>query len=122
MATMDPGRRSFSAFPSGAGWNGVTGRKDIWYLRVAVAMGPGALPKCLWWPKAIPSSIWVALNHKAWWLAFIVKLSPAGTPSIVFASSGAIYALHRVQTRSGNFILAAGVNNEYDLASLAILA
>jgi DNA-binding winged helix-turn-helix (wHTH) protein len=83
---------------------------------------PWALSQMLVVSENRTSSIWVAVNHGTWWPAYIVKLSPAGAPEIVFTSSGCIYALHRVQTKTGNYILAAGVNNEYNLASLAILA
>ena len=41
---------------------------------------------------------------------------------MAFTSSGEIFALHGIQMKSGNHIRAAGVNNEYQLASAAMLA
>jgi len=73
-------------------------------------------------PENRSSTIWVAVVHDVWWPSFIDRLSPAGVRSRVFTSSGDIMALRRVQTKSGPYILAAGINNEYSKASLAILS
>jgi hypothetical protein len=72
-------------------------------------------------PENHASSIWVAVNHEFWWPAFVVKLSPSGASSLMFVSSGMIRALLRVQNKSGSYILAGGVNNEYRAASLAVI-
>jgi DNA-binding winged helix-turn-helix (wHTH) protein len=66
------------------------------------------------------SSIWVAVVHDVWWPSFIVRLSSTGVASRMFTSSGDIMKLGRVQTKSGSYILAAGVNNEYRRASIAM--
>jgi hypothetical protein len=84
--------------------------------------GPWRFADVLVVPGNRSSSIWVAVEHDVWWSSFIDRLSPAGAPSRVFTSSGDIRALRRVQTKSGPFILAAGINNEYRQASLAILS
>lgn len=67
-------------------------------------------------------SVWVAVGHQIWWPAFIVKVSPDGTPETVFSSSGIIDSLLSVRTKSGTYVLAGGINNEYRMASVAILA
>jgi DNA-binding winged helix-turn-helix (wHTH) protein len=84
--------------------------------------GPWSLSDILVVPEKRSSTIWVAVVHDVWWPSFIDRLSPAGVRSRVFTSSGDIMALGRVQTRAGTYMLAAGVNNEYRQASLAILA
>jgi hypothetical protein len=73
-------------------------------------------------PESRYSTIWVAVVHDVWWPSFIDRLSPAGVRSRVFTSSGDIMALQRLQTKTGSYMLAAGVNNEYRRASLAVLS
>jgi hypothetical protein len=73
-------------------------------------------------PEGRSSSVWVAVVHDVWWPSFIERLSAAGVPSRVFTSSGDIMVLRHVQTKAGPYLLAAGVNNEYCQASLAILS
>jgi DNA-binding winged helix-turn-helix (wHTH) protein len=67
-------------------------------------------------------SVYLAVHHTPSWPSFVVRLSPAGTAKLVFVSSGNVRALRRFQMGSGSYILAAGINNEYRQASLAVLA
>jgi DNA-binding winged helix-turn-helix (wHTH) protein len=67
-------------------------------------------------------SVWVAVGHTIWWPAFVVKISPNGRHETAFTSSGAIYTLLNVRTKSGSYVLAGGINNEYRMASVAVLA
>jgi DNA-binding winged helix-turn-helix (wHTH) protein len=67
-------------------------------------------------------AIWAAVVHDIWWPSFIVRLSAAGTAERMFTNSGDIYKLQRIQNQNGSYIAAAGVNNEYRQASLAILS
>jgi hypothetical protein len=107
------------------------GGKLLWRYRPKIQMkfnapqdlnGPWRLSSVLVVPGNRASSIWIAVRHAIWWPSFLVKLSPSGTSSLRFVSSGAIYGLAAVKNRSGRYILAAGVNNEYRAASLAIIA
>jgi len=84
--------------------------------------GPWWLSQVLVVPGSRSSSIWVAVNHGFWWPAFIVKLSPSGAPTVMFVSSGMITSLLRVQNRSGSYVVAGGINNEYRAAALAVIA
>jgi hypothetical protein len=84
--------------------------------------GPWRFSQMLVVPEGRSSSVWVAVVHDVWWPSFIMRLSGAGRPSRVFTSSGDIMALRLVQTKAGPYMLAAGVNNEYSQASLAILS
>ena len=83
--------------------------------------GPWRFTDMLVVPGNPSAPIWVAVTHNLWWPAFIMRLSSKGVPSRVFTSSGHIYSLRRVQTKAGSYMLAAGINNEYRQASLAIL-
>lgn len=72
-------------------------------------------------PENGRQSVYLAVSHNTWWPSFVVKVAPSGTQQIAFVSAGNVRAMHRIQTRSGTYILAAGINNEYGQASLAIL-
>jgi hypothetical protein len=67
------------------------------------------------------SAVYVAVSDAIWWQSFVLRISPSGAQSIVFASSGNIRDLRRFEVASGSYILAAGINNEYGQASLAVL-
>jgi DNA-binding winged helix-turn-helix (wHTH) protein len=84
--------------------------------------GPWLVTHMVVVPEHRSSSIWVAVAHDVWWPSFIERLSAAGVPSRVFTSSGDIMALRPVQTKAGPYMLAAGINNEYSQASLAVLS
>jgi DNA-binding winged helix-turn-helix (wHTH) protein len=84
--------------------------------------GPWLVTHMVVVPEHRSSSIWVAVAHDVWWPSFIERLSAAGVPRRVFTSSGDIMALRPVQTKAGPYMLAAGINNEYSQASLAILS
>ncbi len=84
--------------------------------------GPWRFAYLLVAPEGRSSSVWVAVNHGIWWPAYVIKFSASGTSTMAFTSSGEIFALHEIQMKSGSYILAVGVNNEYQLASAALLA
>lgn len=66
-------------------------------------------------------SVWVSVAHQVWWPAFLVKISPNGAQQIMFTSSGSINTLRSLRTTSSIYILAGGINNEYGMASVAVL-
>jgi hypothetical protein len=69
-----------------------------------------------------PKQIWAAVSHHTWWPAFVVRVNPrTGHATRLFVNSGSIYALSHVRTATGPFLLAAGVNNDYRSAILAVL-
>ncbi len=66
--------------------------------------------------------IWVAVAHAVWGHTFIVSLDPkTGKDSLRYVNSGSIVSLNELATTHGNFLLAAGFNNEYDSGSLAVI-
>lgn len=83
--------------------------------------GPWRLTDMLVTPGPEDRSIWVAFVHQTWWPSFVVKLDARGGSTLQFINSGWINILDRVQNRTGKFILAAGLNNEYKSAVLAVL-
>jgi len=84
--------------------------------------GPWRLLDVLLVPGKRSATIWTAVVHDVWWPSAVVRLSAAGAAERVFTSSGDIRKLRRIQNKDGSYILAAGVNNEYRRASLAILS
>lgn len=64
----------------------------------------------------------LAVNHSPWWPAAVVRLLGNGTEQVRFVNAGWIYRLARLETPEGKFLLAAGTNNEYRHAALAVLA
>jgi hypothetical protein len=66
--------------------------------------------------------IWIVVAHSVWGHSFIVSLDPAtGKDSLRYVNSGSIFTLNELATTHGNFLLAAGFNNEYDSGSLAVI-
>jgi hypothetical protein len=67
-------------------------------------------------------AIWVVAVHSVWGNSFVIQLDPAtGGETVRFVNTGVIYRLNELKTSRGNFLLAAGFNNEYDSGSLAIV-
>lgn len=94
----------------------IQGRFGTWDVN-----GPWIFRQMLIAPDKDSRSIYLALNHPIWWPSFIVQISRSGASRLAFANSGNTRALGTFHTASGNYILAAGTNNEYKHASLAIL-
>jgi DNA-binding winged helix-turn-helix (wHTH) protein len=89
---------------------GTPGMKGPWkFYDVLVTPGRGA------------ASIWVAIDHAVWWPSVIVRLSARGVDKLIFANPGNIRALRRIETESGPYIVAAGINNGYRKAFAAML-
>lgn len=65
--------------------------------------------------------IWVAFVHNTWWPTLLVKVDAQGRELARFVNSGYIYALAELKNAAGHFVLAGGVNNEYDSGMLAVL-
>jgi hypothetical protein len=65
--------------------------------------------------------IWFSINHEDWRPCALLRFGLEGTPSIQFVNCGNVFALHYVKTAAADYVLAGGVNNEYNKASLAIL-
>jgi hypothetical protein len=82
-----------------------------WYFWDLVTAPPGA-----------PGAVWVAVVHNHWWPSVVARIDAAGRGDVIFHNSGHIYALNYLQTLKGDFVLAGGFNNDYEMASLAVLS
>lgn len=83
--------------------------------------GPWAIRQMIVVDESSAKAIWIAVFHTVWWPSFVVKISPDGRHEMMFTSSGSIYSLFSVRTKAGSYILAGGINNEYRMASVAVL-
>lgn len=66
--------------------------------------------------------IWAAVGHVVWWPSYVVRISNTGVGRRVFTSSGIVTSLRRIQTKTGAYVLAAGVNNGRGQATLTVLS
>jgi hypothetical protein len=67
------------------------------------------------------SKIWVAYGHNTWWPSFVVRIDAGGHGSVRFVQPGLIYGLGYWTHDGRGYVLAAGVNNAYASASVAVL-
>lgn len=65
--------------------------------------------------------VWVAYVQNTWWPTVLVKLDSQGQEVDRFVNAGYVYSLTYVRNSQGSFILAGGVNNEYDAGMLAVI-
>lgn len=67
------------------------------------------------------TALWSTAGHHLWGDSFVSQIDPSnGHATLRFVNTGILYHLNELQTSSGNFLLAAGFNNEWDGGSLAI--
>lgn len=66
-------------------------------------------------------ALYVAVNHHMWWPSMIVRISTLGKTERIYTQSGGAYALLWWTASDRPYLLAAGINNEYEAATLAIL-
>jgi hypothetical protein len=66
-------------------------------------------------------TIWISFVHSVWWPSLLVRLDPTGAATIALVNSGAIYALSVLPAAQGTRVLAAGVNNGWKAAMLAVV-
>jgi hypothetical protein len=72
-------------------------------------------------PGARGKSIWAAFVHQTWSPSILVRLDPHGQPALKFVNAGWITKLAYLTHASDSYILAGGINNEYDAGFLAVL-
>ncbi len=65
--------------------------------------------------------VWVVYVHQPWWPGILLKLDDEGREGGRFVNVGYIYSLAHVRHAGGSYILAGGVNNEYDAGMVAVL-
>jgi hypothetical protein len=65
--------------------------------------------------------VWVAVVHNVWWPSAVVRIDASGEAEIRFVQAGHVYTLAAWESASGRHLVAAGINNEYASASLALI-
>ena len=83
--------------------------------------GPWLVSDMVFAPIGSAPTLYVSIHHWTWRPGLVVALRKDGAPQVSFVQSGHVYALHFVPDRSGGLVLAAGINNEYSAAALAVL-
>jgi len=72
-------------------------------------------------PNGESREVWAVYRHDVWWPSFLVRVDARGAPEVRFVNAGHLHFLKAVQNISGNYLLAAGVNSEYQAGVLAVL-
>ncbi len=72
-------------------------------------------------PSGDNRQVWISFVHPTWWPGFVVRLDRKGGAQLQFVNAGRIQLLEYLRNRDGDYILAAGLNNEYQTAALAVL-
>jgi len=83
--------------------------------------GPWKISSWILGHDARTRGVWVAFTDPLWWPSFVVRLDSKGNATRKFVSSGVVYRLHEMHSANGPVIVAAGVNNEYLAAMVALL-
>ncbi len=72
-------------------------------------------------PRIKPRYVWVAYNQALWWPGCLIRLDMEGHASVRFTNSGWITKLTAFENQSGSWVLAGGINSEFDQAMLAVV-
>jgi len=83
--------------------------------------GPWRISDILVAPGANEHATWVALTHHTWWPSFVVRIDETGKADLRFVSAGWVTELASFRNGSGAYVVAAGLNNEYDAGMLAVI-
>ena len=72
-------------------------------------------------PDGNEKYVWAVFRHPLWWPSFVVRLDRRGAAEVRFVNSGHILFLKPVHGTTGDYLLAAGINNEFRSGMLAVL-
>jgi len=101
----------------------------LWHYRPQLSLtfgnqpfsGPWTIEDIMFLNSPKGPRIWVALSHVTWRPGALVSIDALGRHSLQFASCGNIYVLSQMANANGQYILAGGINNEYNAAALAVV-
>lgn len=65
-------------------------------------------------------SVLLAISHWYWRPGFVISVDWNGLVTMRFANAGQVFAVRRIPTESGAYIIAGGVNNEYNAAAVSL--
>lgn len=78
--------------------------------------------RLLAWTADGEGHVWISVNHHTWWPTMLVRLDATGRAEVRYVQSGGIYVLTPWKPGDGKtYIVAGGVNNEFEEASVAVL-
>ena len=83
--------------------------------------GPWSILDIVFVPERPKPVLLLAVSHWTWRPGFVVGIGLEGRASIRFANAGNLYTLRHVSGPSSGYVIAGGVNNEYNAAALAVL-
>ncbi len=82
--------------------------------------GPWRALAMLFTPREQGKYIWISFMHNTWWPSFVMRIDARGGATMAFLNSGALGSLAYVRNTSGGYVIAAGTNNGYGSATVAI--
>jgi len=77
--------------------------------------------RLLTWMTDGEGAVWAAANHHTWWPTVVLGITSAGEAKEYYVQSGAVFALNTWRVGEKKFLVAAGVDNEYGLATIAVV-
>lgn len=83
--------------------------------------GPWRAMAMLFTPREQGKYMWISFVHNTWWPSFVMRVDARGGASMAYLNSGSISSLAYVRNTSGGYVIAAGTNNGYGAAVVAIL-
>jgi len=66
-----------------------------------------------------PKRVWVSYEHNTWWPSLVMEIGPDGRQRLVYLQAGWVMSLDEIQTSAGPRLVAGGVMNEPERASMA---
>lgn len=73
------------------------------------------------WAADNEGRVWISINHHTWWPTIVQQIDRNGVAKTQYVQAGGVYSLRAWRTRGRTLLLAGGVNNEYGLASVAVI-
>jgi len=83
--------------------------------------GPWRALAMLFTPREQGKYIWISFVHNTWWPDFVMRIDARGGATMAYLNSGSLASLAYVRNTSGGYVIAAGTNNGYGSAVVAIL-
>jgi DNA-binding winged helix-turn-helix (wHTH) protein len=83
--------------------------------------GPWRAIAMLFTPREQGKYIWISFVHHTWWPNFVMRIDARGGATMAYLNSGSLASLAYVRNSSGGYVIAAGTNNGYGSAVVAII-
>jgi hypothetical protein len=83
--------------------------------------GPWHTTDMILTPAGRGRAVWMSFGHHTWWPNYVVRLDALRGSTLALVNSGAVLTLGYLKNTTGGYVLAAGMNNGYNSAMLAVL-